>query len=286
VRIIEGPYKGYIGIVKDATESTARVELHTTCKTISVDITRLKGMGGNKIGGASSRYDRTPVISGMTPMHARTPMYGSQTPLYDGSRTPHYGGQTPSHEPGSMTPGRSGAWDPTNANTPMRISDFDYEYDNAVPSSGFPPSTPGYNQDTPSPQGPYTPQTPGGTYSPYVNHPTPSPMGYQAPSPGSFSQSPMGFHATPSPSGFAGTPSPMAFSPMTPGAPFTPQTPGAALEPGMADWITTEIEVRIRETHDDPSLIHQIGIIRNVSGGMCTLFIPDEDKVVSVACDH
>ena len=38
-----------------------------------------------------------------------------------------------------------------------------------------------------------------------------------------------------------------------------------ALEPGMADWITTEIEVRIRETHDDPSLIHQIGIIRNVS---------------------
>jgi len=61
----------------------------------------------------------------------------------------------------------------------VRISDFDYEFDNAVPSSGFAPSTPGYNQDTPSPQGPYTPQTPGGTYSPYANHATPSPMGYQ-----------------------------------------------------------------------------------------------------------
>ena len=32
---------GYIGIVKDATSTTARVELHTNCKTISVDISRL-----------------------------------------------------------------------------------------------------------------------------------------------------------------------------------------------------------------------------------------------------
>ena len=41
VKIIQGPYKGYIGIVKDATESTARVELHTKCQTISVDKQRL-----------------------------------------------------------------------------------------------------------------------------------------------------------------------------------------------------------------------------------------------------
>ena len=39
-----GPYKGYIGIVKDATESTARVELHTSCMTISVDRTRLQAV--------------------------------------------------------------------------------------------------------------------------------------------------------------------------------------------------------------------------------------------------
>ena len=32
---------GYIGIVKDATESLARIELHTSCKTISVDRSRL-----------------------------------------------------------------------------------------------------------------------------------------------------------------------------------------------------------------------------------------------------
>lgn len=85
----------------------------------------LTSSSGNKIGGASSRYDRTPISSGMTPMHSRTPMYGSQTPQYDGSRTPHYGGQTPSHEPGSMTPGRSGAWDPTLANTPVRYTGWE-----------------------------------------------------------------------------------------------------------------------------------------------------------------
>ena len=32
---------GYIGIVKDSTDTTARVELHSSCKTISVDRSRL-----------------------------------------------------------------------------------------------------------------------------------------------------------------------------------------------------------------------------------------------------
>lgn len=32
VRITQGPLKGYFGIVKDATEQTARVELHSNCK--------------------------------------------------------------------------------------------------------------------------------------------------------------------------------------------------------------------------------------------------------------
>ena len=32
---------GYIGIVRDATETTTRIELHTTCTTISVDRSRI-----------------------------------------------------------------------------------------------------------------------------------------------------------------------------------------------------------------------------------------------------
>ena len=32
---------GYIGIVRDATETTARIKLHTTCTIISVDCSRI-----------------------------------------------------------------------------------------------------------------------------------------------------------------------------------------------------------------------------------------------------
>jgi transcription elongation factor SPT5 len=32
VRITQGPLKGHYGIVKDATEQTVRVELHSSCK--------------------------------------------------------------------------------------------------------------------------------------------------------------------------------------------------------------------------------------------------------------
>ena len=35
---------GHIGIVKDCTDDTARVELHTNCKTISVDKNRLSSL--------------------------------------------------------------------------------------------------------------------------------------------------------------------------------------------------------------------------------------------------
>lgn len=52
---------------------------------------------------------------------------------------------------------------------------------------------------------------------------------------------------------------------MTPGAPYTPQTPGMFMDHGMADWHTTEIEVKIKETHDDTNLIFQKGQIRSVS---------------------
>ncbi|XP_017695075.1 PREDICTED: transcription elongation factor SPT5, partial [Lepidothrix coronata] len=85
VRISQGPYKGYIGVVKDATESTARVELHSTCQTISVDRQRLTTVGSRRPGGLTSAYGRTPMYGSQTPMYgsgSRTPMYGSQTPMY------------------------------------------------------------------------------------------------------------------------------------------------------------------------------------------------------------
>ncbi|XP_071104525.1 transcription elongation factor SPT5-like [Haliotis cracherodii] len=291
VRVRQGPFKGYIGIVKDATESTARVELHASCKTISVDRSRLATLTGQKVGGFTSSYQKTPMYGGQTPMYggSRTPMYGSQTPVQDGSRTPHYGSQTPSHEPGSRTPGSS-AWDPSSANTPSRPNEFDFNFDESPSPADYAttpnPGTPGYQADTPSPMGPYTPQTPGSAYSPY-HQASPSPASYQAPSPGYVgTPSPAGYQGSPSPGGYAGTPSPMGYSPMTPGAPFTPQTPGTAMDHSMADWHTQDIMVKIKETHDDPNLIFQTGEIRSVTGGMCSVYITDEDKVVNVSCEH
>lgn len=295
VRIIQGPFKGYIGIVKDATESTARVELHSSCKTISVDKNRLTSLtGGKPSGGATSTYGRTPVYGGQTPMYgSRTPMYGSQTPLHDGSRTPHYGSMTPSHEPGSRTPGQS-AWDPSNPNTPARVNDFDYNFESPSPGNYDTPNpaTPGYPADTPSPiGGPFTPQTPGTSYSPYGGQSSASPGSYHSPSPagggfGGSSPSPLGYQTSPSPGFNAGTPSPMGYSPMTPGAPYTPQTPGMFMDHAMSDWHTTEIEVRIKETHDDTNLIFQKGQIRSVSGGMCSVYVPEQDKTINIASEH
>ncbi|XP_005096032.1 transcription elongation factor SPT5 [Aplysia californica] len=290
VRIVQGPFKGYIGIVKDATDSTARIELHSSCKTISVDRQRLSNVSGPRPGGGqTSTYGgRTPSYGGQTPMYgSRTPMYGSQTPLHDGSRTPHSGGMTPSHE-GSRTPsgGGSSAWDPFHANTP-RHNDMEYGYDDSPSPADFGatpnPATPGYHADSPGPMGPYTPQTPGSAYSPY---PAPSPGGYEAQSPGFVGTPSPGTMSSPSPASFAGSPSPMGYSPMTPGAPFTPQTPGTAMDQGLTDWHTTDIVVKVKETHNDARLICQMGVIKDISGGMCVVYLMDEDKMENIPCEH
>ncbi|XP_011641792.1 transcription elongation factor SPT5 [Pogonomyrmex barbatus] len=302
IKITGGPYKGNVGIVKDATETTARVELHSTCQTISVDRSHIANVGVPTKDGGFSSYNRTPAYGagGQTPMYARdgskTPMHGSQTPMYEnGSRTPHYGSMTPSHD-GSRTPGQSGAWDPSVTNTPARTNDFDgYSMEEG--------GSPGYGPGYPPTGGPFTPQTPGTMYGSEQSfssyQPSPSPGGSATASP-----SPAGYVATPSPSGtgyttsphgaFA-TPSPMGYSPMTPGvpgSPYNPQTPGSGLDAvgsgiiGSSEWHTTDIEVRIRDSHDDPALAGQQAVIRGISGGMCTIYLPTEDRVVNLVCEQ
>ncbi|KAM9811761.1 LOW QUALITY PROTEIN: transcription elongation factor SPT5 [Syngnathus typhle] len=311
VRISQGPYKGYIGVVKDATESTARVELHSTCQTISVDRQRLTTMGAQKHSGMTSTHGRTPMYGS----GSRTPMCGSQTPLHDGSRTPHSGSQTPLHD-GSRTPGQSGAWDPNNPNTPSRNDEeYDFGFDDEPSPSpqgygGTPnPQTPGY-PEVPSPQvnNQYNPQTPGTPamynteqYSPYTApspqgsyQPSPSPQSYHqvAPSPVGYqnTHSPASYHPTPSPMAYQASPSPspVGYSPMTPGAPspggYNPHTPGSNIEQGGSDWVTTDILVRVKDSFMD--LMGQTGVIRSVTGGMCSVFMQESEKVVSVSGEH
>lgn len=69
------------------------------------------------------------------------------------------------------------------------------------------------------------------------------------------------------------SPSPVGYSPMTPGAPspggYNPHTPGSGIEQNSSDWVTTDIQVKVRDTYLDTQVVGQTGVIRSVtvSGG-------------------
>lgn len=96
----------------------------------------------------------------------------------------------------------------------------------------------------------------------------------------------IGYRQSPASNNPYNTPS-SGYSPNSPGMPYNPQTPGAGLDVmPMTDWHTVDIEVRIRDSHDDPGLVGQTGVIRSISGSMCSVFLPEEDRVVNIMSDH
>lgn len=294
IKITQGPFKGYVGVVKDATESTARVELHSNCQTISVDKNRVAVVGAGPRAGSLSTYNKTPLYTGAggaTPMYGsaaggRTPLYsgaGGATPLHDGSRTPLYGNQTPLHD-GGATPSRSGAWDPAVANTPARPDFDDYSFADSTPSpSNYNPGTPGFS-----------------SYSPYQPSPSPnthlsgasSQAGSIGASPAPYLASPSPYMPSPGSSALAGGGGPgsspaFANSPAidsySPGSVGTPTVPG---ELANQDWVTTDIEVRIGNGHMDRSLVGVCGVVRNVSGAVCSLMLAEQSRVVTVLAEN
>ncbi|XP_025199691.1 transcription elongation factor SPT5-like isoform X2 [Melanaphis sacchari] len=182
IRITGGPYKGAVGIVKNATECTARVELHSSCQTISVDrrnITIIVQQSKDRR--LTSSYSRTPINALKTPGYregGKTPVQGSITPNYEvGNRTPHLGNMTPSHD-GSKTP--TNVWDPGSGYTPARVSYEDLEYPSGSDTYGQSPST-FYGSSIHS-FSPYQEISPSGCNSinSFIN--TPSPIGLDSPS--------------------------------------------------------------------------------------------------------
>lgn len=177
VRIAQGPHKGYIGIVKDTTDTSARIELHTNCKVISVDKSKLILLDaqGNSLGQAAPSNDRFESNSGfsrpintpsrygdgaMTPMHgtsgSRTPAWnsGSKTPAWNsGARTPNPyssdGGRTPAWDSGSKTPmwgHETPAWSSSSnvnsAKTPSYSSRFNDNESAPTPGASWAAPTP------------------------------------------------------------------------------------------------------------------------------------------------
>jgi transcription elongation factor SPT5 len=273
VIITRGMYKGYLGNVKDANDMTARVELHSHFKTITVETKHLK-----EVRPESRQNNVTPRSQVSTPWSRFRD--GSETPYYDGARTPyHDGGRTPMHDRGPETPNRNDVWNPnvvtprpwqeesqvpttpqTTARTPFSpaVSSFPHSVQTPIVQT---PAT----FTTPSIQTPHTPgpvyTTPGIT-TPMVNVPqTPGVSMMQTPH----------------------TPGPITpvEIPKTPGVPITP----APLTPGVRDteeevWVSPGIEVEVNE---EP-YTGLIGVIRSVNYTLCTILLKqnDEEKVVDV----
>ena len=74
----------------------------------------------------------------------------------------------------------------------------------------------------------------------------------------------------------------IGYSPMTPGSSQSPYHPAAGLGShdilGSQDWYSPDIEVLIKESHEDTGLCGQIGVVRGVTPGMCSVFLHDEER--------
>ena len=126
VKIRKGPYKGLLGIVKDATDTDARVELHTKNKVVSITKEILgvqdplsgnsipysefsaRGRGSGMRGGYGGGY------GGATPSRQPHEFSGSRTPIAaaaNGGRTPAWGSssRTPAWNSGGNTGGTWGS---------------------------------------------------------------------------------------------------------------------------------------------------------------------------------
>uniref|UniRef100_A0A0N5CDV4 KOW domain-containing protein n=1 Tax=Strongyloides papillosus TaxID=174720 RepID=A0A0N5CDV4_STREA len=164
IRINKGPYKGYYGVVKDVNGNIARVELHTTCRTINVDKSRCILVDSNPIpvretssSSYRSDYKSTADDEGLieNDNNKYTPC---KTPLY-GAKTPMYGSQTP-----NPFASDSDIWNPLSSprhnsmNTDDDYNSFSYNDDLNIASVA--PQTPGAFMNAAIPYG-GVPMTPG-----------------------------------------------------------------------------------------------------------------------------
>ncbi|PJF18494.1 Transcription elongation factor Spt5 [Paramicrosporidium saccamoebae] len=137
-----GPYKGYVGIVKDMTDTIARVELHTDSRVVNVARERIAlpgadtgpagpggrwGAGGKTPAWTDSRTPAWGAQSSKTPawgaQSSKTPAWGAQsskTPAWgaQSSKTPAWGAQSSKTPAWGATSSKTPAWGATSSKTP------------------------------------------------------------------------------------------------------------------------------------------------------------------------
>ncbi|KAK9492981.1 hypothetical protein V1508DRAFT_417014 [Lipomyces doorenjongii] len=246
VKVRQGPYKGLLGIVKDATDTVARIELHSKSKIISIEKTKLgfvdsrgdktvsyeefitpkKFLNGNVAPMPQYQGAATPSWhGGQTP--ARTPAWatsgdshGGRTPAWaagDGGRTPAWSAssRTPAWSAGAKTPayGSSGnrtpAWNP-GARTPGRSA---WDAGGRTPREVSGSRTPAWNDES-SARTPWEDPSYGRT-----------PGDYNAATPGAISAPTPGVISAPTPGRWDDIATPAVYDAKTPG--IMAQTPAA-----------------------------------------------------------
>lgn len=95
VRVVKGPLKGYKGIVKHATDSSARIELMATSRIVNVEIDKIKILDDKNERTEQYRQDND-----------RNTGWAAATPMHGGAKTPMArDGKTPAWDASSKTPG-------------------------------------------------------------------------------------------------------------------------------------------------------------------------------------
>ncbi|KAH0595141.1 hypothetical protein MHUMG1_06890 [Metarhizium humberi] len=250
--IKKGPYKGLLGIVKDTTDTHARVELHTKGKTITVPRDSLSfkdkttgatidinGRGRGAPGGGFARGggDKIPGWQG----GSRTPIgtgSSDRVPAW-GSRTPAAGGRTPAWKAQDYSGSRTPAWaDGSRTVNP---------YDGSRTAYGSGSRTPAWQSGARTPAvgdafgaGSRTPAYAGGGADGWASGSKTPAWGASAPTPGASGNDSWGYtpgattgaYDAPTPGAAIGAPTPGAMNAPTPGAYSAPTPAASAPTPG------------------------------------------------------
>jgi transcription elongation factor SPT5 len=240
VTIRKGRYKGLVGIVRDADDNSAQVELYTSNKPVHIprDILTAKDPITKQsldMGGGRGRGSRTPFGSSGGPPSREGGWAGGRTPMAaaDSSRTPAWGGAVGSRTPawGNSSGSRTPAW----KNDGSRTSN-PYE-GNRTAYGGAGNRTPAWNSGSKTPydsssgfdafaSGSRTPAW--GSAGGNTGNRTPAWGGL------SNTRDQRDFDDAPTPGGGYSAPTPGAYAAPTPGAPTPGAWPESAPTPGGA----------------------------------------------------
>ncbi|KAG7130125.1 Transcription elongation factor SPT5 like protein [Verticillium longisporum] len=255
VIIKKGGYKGLLGIVKDTTETHARVELHTKSKTVSVPKDHLSYKDKNTgavidIGGRGGRGRGGGFGSGGGRGGGDSGWQGGRTPMAGTERTPAWGSRTPAANHGGRTPAwkSSGSGD-LGSRTPAWAdgSRTAYGGDGSRTAYGSGNRTPAWQSGarTPAPGGDAfglgsrTPAYGADTWG--SGSKTPAYGGASAPTPAASGGDSWGGYSAsaaydaPTPGAGLSAPTPGALNAPTPGA-YSAPTPGAVNAPTPGGW--------------------------------------------------